>query len=101
MARLARSRDHVELPEVLSGSGVIALDIGRNVFDPGLVVAGLVTSQYDDHAVHDDRRRRTGDLSQRPREPVVWIERLALPVQPGIPIPHKVRNHVDDTGPRE
>ena len=41
--------DDVELPEMLSGSAVVAHDVARDVLDPGLVVAGLVADKHHDH----------------------------------------------------
>ena len=53
---LAGPRDHVELPEELTRSGVDPHDVARDVLDPGLAIAGLVAHEHHDHPVHHDRR---------------------------------------------
>ncbi len=56
MPELAWPRNHVELPEKLTGPGIEPHDIARNVLDAGLVVAGLVSDENHYDSVHHDRR---------------------------------------------
>ena len=97
MANLAGPRDEVKLPGLLSPSGVVAHDVARDVLDPGLVIAGLVADEHDDHSVHDDWGRGGGDHAELPGNPMIGVIG-PVPVQPGLPVPHEVGYQIDDPG---
>ena len=92
---LARSRNHMELPLEGTAPGVESEDVARHVFDSGLEVPLLRRVPDHHHAVHDDGRRRGGDVAQLPRDAMVRIVRTAVG-EPRPPIRDEGHQQVHD-----
>ncbi len=100
VAELPRSRNHVELPEVLPAPGVIGQDIAGDVLDAGLVVPLLVDVAHHDNAIHHDGGRRSREVPELAGDALLGIVR-ETGLRPGGPVLDEIRKHVDDPAPRE
>ena len=96
MTELAWPWDHMELPLEVTAPGVEGEDVAGDVFDAGLAVPLLSRVTDHHHTVHDDRRRRGGDVAQLSRDAVRGIVR-AVVGEPGAPIRDEGNEQVYDT----
>ena len=77
MAELAGLRDDIELPEMLSGSGVVREDVARNVLCAGIEAPRQVRVPHHHHPIHDDGWRRIRDIPDRVGDAIVRVEGVA------------------------